>query len=229
VTVVFGSAFRNSSHGIVAYMNRIAEYAKFRPEDTVRVVAVEGDSTDNTRAMLSCEAKKRNISLDLRTHNHGKRVFGSTEDSERLKALSGVGNSIFDGVSENDDCLVYIESDLTWRPLDIDELVKAALEQRDNFDVIAPLVMAGKCFYDIWGYRYGGQRFSPFHPFHFSVDHKNHEISELDSAGSCLVMRTEVARKCRIRNDYALVGWCRDARSKGFRIGLLPSSEVRQA
>lgn len=191
------------------------------------MVAVEGDSHDQTRRSLERGSAERGIRLDLRTCNHGQRVFGSTEEPERLAALSKVGNEILEGVMEQDDILVYVESDISWDVETISFLI-GMLRLNPPFHVLAPLVMAGRAFYDTWGFRRDGMRFSPFHPFHPSVDHQHKSITSLDSAGSCLVMRAAVARVCRIRNDYGLVGLCEDIREKGFRIGLCPSAEVRQ-
>jgi len=179
--------------------------------------------------MLKREAEKRKIDLDLRTCDHGKRVFGSTEEPERLKALSAVGNEILAGVKESDDILVYIESDLEWDSRTVmRQLILAAACRVEGFDVFAPLVMAGRAFYDIWGFRKNGVRFNPFFPYHPDLDHLR-SATEIDSAGSCLVMRAEIARACRIRNDYGLVGLCEDIRAHGFKIAVVPQLEVFQA
>ena len=40
------------------------------------------------------------------------------------------------------------------------------------------------------------------------------------------VMLAEVARRCRIIDDGALVGFCADARSKGFSINVDPRLHI---
>ena len=93
--------------------------------------------------------------------------------------------------------------------------------------MFGPLVMAGDCFYDVWGYRdLNGERFSPFAPFCAGLGASMFEVS---SIGSCLAMRGDVAMSCRIRDEYCLVGWCRDARAQGYRIAVCPDLMVRQA
>jgi hypothetical protein len=226
VNVVFGSAFRNSEHSVRYYMKRIRSYINATPEHNVRVIAVEGDSTDGTRLELA--RSRDDVSLDLHTCNHGQRVFGSTEEPDRLKALSMVGNAILSGVTPQDDVLVYIESDLMWEASTINILVAAAASRFHGFDVFAPMIMAGRAFYDIWGFRKAGVRFGPFFPYHGLLDHSK-PVDEVDSVGSCLVMRGEIARQCRILNDYCLVGLCEDIRNHGYRIGVMPSLQVRQA
>lgn len=235
--IVVGSAFRNSAQNAPRYFERVAALRDFiKPRHLVRVLAVEGDSTDNTREALRISADYHGLPLDLRTCNHGGPVFGSTEQPERMVALSKVGNTIFDGVMEYDDLLIYIESDLKWQPQAIDALIWRALDRWRGFDVFAPMVVAGSAFYDIWGFRgLDGVRWGPFDPMHPDVaaarqrqGREDDGLVEVSSAGSCLVMRAEVARKCRIRNDYCLVGWCEDARRQGYRIAAYLDQSVRQ-
>jgi hypothetical protein len=185
------------------------------PEHTVRVIAVEGDSLDTTR-----EALARFPNVDLITCNHGQREFGSTEDHDRLAALSMVGNTIFDSVRPSDDVLVYVEADLVWDPHTVGSLIDIADRRDDEFDVVAPLITGDNgIFYDVWGFRgLDGKRFSPFAPYH--DDLKPGRLCEVSSAGSCLVMGLPPAYHARIQNDYCLVGWCENARSMGFRIGV---------
>jgi hypothetical protein len=224
--VVFGSAFRNSTRNgqIQRYLDQVRSFMFLdSPVTSVRVIAVEGDSKDHTHDELIRLSSLMGVKLDVTTCNHGGPVFGSTEEPARLAALSKVGNCIFDQVTDTDDVLVYVESDLQWRPKAILQLVVNAVDRTDGFDVFAPAVLAGQCFYDIWGFRYpNGARFSPFEKT------MGLGITELSSVGSCLVMRRDVAKVCRIRNDYALVGWCEDARQQGFKIAMNPSTIVRQ-
>jgi hypothetical protein len=222
MNLVVGSAFRNTGHFSLQYLERVKELQHFFPK--TRVIAVEGDSTDDTRAQLERGAKYHKIPLDLRTCNHGGPVFGSVETTERMVALSKVGNAIFDGVVESDDVLLYIECDLIWRPRDLVGLIQYAAHNKRH--VIAPLVMAGPHFYDIWGFRgLDGNRFGPFPPYYPGLADRPFEVG---SVGSCLAMSAEIARRCRIRNDYCLVGWCEDARNHGYRIYVDPNTKVRQ-
>lgn len=220
MNVVVGSAFRNSAYNAARYLDRVAALRNQLPSDTVRVIAVEGDSRDTTRDELVKQAQARGLALDLVTHNHGGRVFSSTEHEDRLTAMSGVGNAIFESVRETDDVLFYIESDLLWDAPMAVSLIRLAAERTNNLDVFGPRIMAGKMFYDIWGYRHlDGRRFSP-------LEEVPPTLIEVSSIGSCLAMRGEVARKCRIRDNYCLVGWCRDARAQGYRIGVHGGLEV---
>ena len=156
------------------------------------------------------------LDIEFTECTHGQRWFGSTEESERLETMSRVGNTIFDAVRESDDVLVYVESDLLWDAHTIGSLIDMAVRRDGDFDVFAPMVMAGEHFYDIWAFRKGGERFGPFKPFAVLND----GLTEIDSAGSCLVMRASIARECRIENGNCLVGWCDGVRARGLKIAV---------
>lgn len=223
--IVIGSAWRNSAHRAQRYMSQVVALAVHAGVDhRVRVLAVEGDSKDATREALTAAAAAIGLPLQLETLNHGGPWFGSTEAPERLRALSRVGNKVFESVAADDDVLVYVESDLVWDAHTIGTLIDRAARRDGGFDVFAPLVFAGGNFYDVWGFRgLDFTRFAPFPPYHNSL---RGELTEVSSAGSCLVMRGEIARAIRITNDYCLVGWCEQARKAGYRIAVDPTFRV---
>lgn len=225
--IAIGSAFRACARTIVPrYMHQVSRLVHAAPQHTFRLISVEGDSNDRdrTRNALAREALELRIPLDLRTCNHGGPVFGSVESSERFTALSKVGNTIFGGVSERDDVLVYVESDLLWTP----ETILRLIERAASSVIMAsfsPLVFAGDLFYDVWGFRgLDGGRFSPFPPFHSSIEEWRTRLVcdwpmvQVSSVGSCLVMPAVLARSVRITENDCLVGWCKNAASLGAHI-----------
>jgi len=214
--VAIGSAFRNmAGEPLHRYAIQLDLFHRLMQEQghVLRWIVVEGDSTDATLQQLHQYSERLLMSAQFVDRTHGGPVYGSTEAPERMKALSFVGNGIFEAVSPEDDALVYVESDLVWRP----QTMLRLLHRLDvGTDVLAPLIFAGECFYDVWGFRKNGARFGPFPPYHSELDHGG--MTVIDSAGSCLVMRADVARQCRMIDDMALIGFCKDAWSKGFRI-----------
>lgn len=234
MNIVLGSAFRNAAG---AQISRWAQQCKSLQDSlssditrwilgteqyedaSFRMIAVEGDSSDNTRGELEYLQLAQREPLTIISCNHGQRVFGSTEEEDRLAALSQVGNAILSGVEKSDDILIYVESDLIWDAYTMVCLIDKLLS--GNYDVIAPLIFAGNNFYDIFVYRgLDGERFSPFPPYHRDLPREGETqvLTEVSSAGSCLVMKAEVARRCRIRNNQALLGFCEDVREKGYHI-----------
>lgn len=227
MNIVLGSAHRSNSSRLSRYFDQISDLRSALPEDSFRVVAVEGDSTDNTRAQLDLLSRRHHLDLTLIDCSHGGPDYGSTESPQRMKALSKVGNAILDGVKDSDDILIYIESDLVWEPEAIKSLISLAKLPARSFDIFSPMIMCGDkgdIFYDIYAYRKDGQRFSPFVPYHSEL---SDDITEVDSVGSCLVMRADVARDDRVRMESgALVEWCDRAREAGYKIGVYPQSKV---
>lgn len=218
MNVVLGSAFRNSSarHQLQTYFGQVDMLKSLCAvmHWSLRLVAVEGDSVDSTRADLQTFADALQVPLQLVVREHHGPWFGSTEAPERMAALSYVGNGILESITGEDDVLVYVESDLLWRP----ETFLRCIDQLrpHEADVIAPMTFAGAAFYDIWAFRKNGHRFGPHHPFHGEL--RFDSLTPVDSAGSCLVMRADVARSCRIIDNEALVGFCRDVWRKGFSV-----------
>jgi hypothetical protein len=218
MNIVVGSAFRNSTGYLKRYFAQLdALHAHVGPKHFITLNAVEGDSTDDTTNQLMREAEKRSYLETVFTrHEHGGPWFGSTEEHARMVAMTGVGNAILQGVGSDEDVLVYIESDLIWDPHTIGSLVDIAYERRDGADIVAPLIFAGEHFYDVFCYRKNGDRFSPFHPYHRDLNLNG--LTEVDSVGSCLVMRAEIARQIRMPPAGVLLGFCAEARKAGYRV-----------
>lgn len=218
--VVVASAHRSHAGRVKNYMRQVADLRdEIAGAAHVRVIAAEGDSTDNTRDELIKQARAHQLDLELLDVTHGGPHYGSTEQPERMAQLSKIANSIFDAVRPDDDMIVYCESDLLWAPAAAISLINHAYHGTYNFDVWAPLVMAGDLFYDTWAYRdLNGNRLSPLKPYHRHLE--NDKIMELSSAGSFLVARASIARHCRIRDNNALVGWCADVRRNGWKIAI---------
>lgn len=222
MNVALGSAFRNSQYSLKRYFKQVKALVDFVGDrHRLRLMAAEGDSTDHTKLCLS-QTKVLPIEIVDVTH-HGP-VFGSTEAPDRLATLSRMWNILLNHVRETDDIFLYVESDLLWDATTLGSLIDRAAAWEDGFDVFAPLVFAGENFYDVWGFRKDGARFGPFPPYHSGLNGRH---TEVDSVGSCMAMRGNVARKCRIRNDYAIVGWCEDVRNHGYHIAACSDLKIR--
>ena len=229
MNVAVQSSHRNNAGSVSVYMERLfALRSVMREARRFRVIAVEGDSEDNTREALVYHADRLGLELELVTCNHGGPIYGSTEQPERLAALSKVLNAGLDAVLSDDDAFLFVESDLSWDPETLATLLRYGYDAPFGFDVFSPMVMAGDVFYDIWGFRgLDGRRFSPFAPFFPRME--GHLLFEVGSVGSCLAMQGAKARKVRVQNDMALVGWCQRARELGMRFAACPDLYVRQA
>lgn len=111
---------------------------------------------------------------------------------------------------------LWIESDLSF-PLDLIELL---IEPQQ--DIVAPVIMLGENFYDTWGFRdLSGKRINTLAELK-ALPRGPGPLTELSSVGSCLLFRTELlACGLRLPTGYEnglLVGFCKSARAKGFRV-----------
>lgn len=229
MNIVVVSAFRNATHLIPRYMRQVRALAAHAGAgNNVRVVAVEGDSTDATRDMLMSELSTIHES-ELLVHEHGLRVFGSTEDSDRLEALQGVMMAGMASVRTSDDVVLYVECDIIWSPHVVGSLIDRVYYRDSDtthpYEILAPLVFAGDLFYDVFAFRKDAARFSPFPPYHADLSPTG--ITEVDSVGSCLVFRAELAATVQPVGALGLVSWCEGARAVGHRIGVAPEYKVR--
>jgi len=213
------SCFRNSSPEFVRlYCCRVSGLLRSTIGTglNVELLAAWGDSTNDTRGNLMSMLPTLGIPFKLVERHHGFPDMGSSEHPDRLRGFAFAANGTFESVSEHVDAAAYIESDLIWQT---DTLLAAIRHVKSGRDVVAVPVFCGeghKVFYDIWGFRgLDGERYGPFPPHHRELNQG--QLTELSAAGSFLVMSGAVARACRC-SDQALVGFCADARAKGFKV-----------
>lgn len=243
MNIVVVSAFRNMGARIQQYFRQVhALQQHVGVEHPVRVIAVEGDSDDDTERDLGRMAELWQVPLELVKHDHGKRHFGSTEEPERLEALTGVmkaglqkvryvapkaADELPPGYEVMDDVVLYVESDLLWKPHEVGSIIDIAVERREDFDIVAPLIFAGEAFYDIWGFvGLDGERFEPFAPYHSSL--RGDELVEISSCGSCFAVRAAAVAKVgtKFAGVEGLRSFCAAARKKKLRIGVAPQFRV---
>lgn len=208
------SFFRNSTSYLPRFFNQVNTLRNATcNSDKVRLIAVEGDSRDKTHDQLQNYCRMLGNSSIVVPRDHGKREFGSTEEHDRLETLSWVGNGGLENVWDTDDLVLYVESDLIWKA---GTVISCLQQVHEGVDIVSPLVFAGDHFYDVFCFRsLDGQRFAPFPPYSHSL---RVGLNEVGSVGSCLCMRAEVARNVRIPGAEVLIGFCRVAREKGYRI-----------
>lgn len=185
----------------------------------VSLCAVYGDSHAAMPGLLMHAGRQVGLEPILCEYNHGGPKYGSTEQPERLSALSDLANAGLTALSpfvDDHDVVWYVESDLRWYANTVGSLIDVLTTS--GADAVAPLIFAGKAFYDIWGFRgLDGVRFEPFKPYHASMVTDN-RLTEVSSVGSSFVMRGAVAKNVRIQNGYALVGFWEEARRQGYRV-----------
>lgn len=231
--VAIGSIFRNSEPYLDRYFTQVASLTGWLAGKDIEthLILVEGDSTDDTWRVLQERGKFlmsfiQNVSpgseITLLKKDHGGPSFGSVDNDIRWRNISKVCNALLNCVSAKDDALVYVESDLIWNR----ETILHLLEHIKEVDAVAPMCFHQQTglFYDIWGHRKDGVRFSQYAPYHPGI---TNGLTTIDSAGSCIVMKGSVARSCRFTPpELGIVGFGGDIREKGFALCLDPSQKV---
>lgn len=214
--------FRDSSK----YLDRsLDQYARLAKEldakgDHCRFVFVENDSEDDTRERLC--GFDGDVEIIFRTDDCP--YWPSVDARERWRHLAWVANGVLENVLEEDDVLIYVESDLAWQP----ETMLRLLDHLNHVDVVSPLNMRSDeiHYFDLWGSRgMDGRRFSVKPPFHPDIaDAKG--LVEVQSIAGCTAMLADVARSTRFSPDDCYVGWNRDMRLHGWKVWCDPSLRV---
>lgn len=221
------SCFRNATDYIEHYFDQMHALAKALAArgDRLKLILGYGDSTDGTGEMLYEETI---FFLDalLVDVSHGRLVFGSIEHPQRFKQLAGMGNKLLEHVDDTADIVGIVESDLVWDAETLYQLIEDLVLLPFALCAVAPMVMDGPTsFYDVFAYRRKGERFTKTPPFHPDIT-PYEEFVQLDSAGSVLFMRGDLARKARFTDGQAIVGLCEEIRRYGGSIWLDPQATV---
>lgn len=194
--LILASMFRNSTPYLDRYFAQAEALRRTFP--ALRLILVEGDSTDGTRAALRARLNDWPGSALVFRDHHGP-VYGSVDTPRRWNQISYACNGVWANIPEDATAVVYIESDLYWEVATINQLLYAAARFTQwPGAALAPMCFARGMarFYDIWGYRRNGRMFSPAPPY--IPDYAGPaDLVRLDSCGSCQVMPASLARLCR--------------------------------
>lgn len=212
--VAIGSIFRDAEGYAQRYADQVAALREAAPEQTFRTILAEGDSQDN-----SYEVLKALFDGSVFKRAHGGPKFGSVDSAERFRQFSFVYEAVLERVLPTDEAFIYVESDLVWNP----EVVLGLMRhlEKPEVDLVVPFISYQSRFYDTWAFQgLDGVHFGCYPPYHVSMLSRGpNGLCELSSAGSCMVMRAEVARSCHfVPEELCCVGFCYHARSKGYRV-----------
>lgn len=158
--------------------------------------------------------------------------------SDRIKRLSAIGDLMLSSV-EDEDYVLWHESDLFSPPdiaLRLAELGAAAaggwpmLSHSPDHPLLGVrtpkrITIDNPIFYDTWGYRGDGQRFSNTPPYHKWY---TPEPFALDSVGSVVLVKADYIRAGARMNGGGLVGLCESIRGMGGTVMCDPRLHVVQ-
>lgn len=220
MNVTILSCFRQAVHYLERYFEQMDDLQRLLNArgDHLHLLLGYGDSRDGTGAALWDECVHR-FDAHLLDVSHGGPEFGSIEHPQRFKQLASIGNKLLDNVPPDADVVAIIESDLIWDAMALLQLIDA-LPVLPHPAAVAPMIMDGeRSFYDVFAFRRGGVRFTKQPPYHADL-RGDSDLLELESAGSVLVMDAALARKARLSDEEAIVGFCAGIRKHGGSIWL---------
>ncbi|KKL81582.1 hypothetical protein LCGC14_1993340 [marine sediment metagenome] len=220
--------FRDNGDDVIRLFNALWELDW--PPENFRIVAVEGDSVDDTYPLLKFWEtdfpqfdKVTLIKLDLNVPQHPSSVH-----PERFYALATTYNAGLDAAVEDDwtDFVFLIPSDLRFSPDVVSRLVA------HNKHHIAPMywIQLGEhiVFYDTWGFRNldghnwnnfrRGQWNNPIEPFQMAM-----------AGGPVMLRRDVLDAGCRYTVEEVDNGLCKMIWEKGFSVWCDPNTDVYHA
>jgi hypothetical protein len=128
-------------------------------------------------------------------------------------------------IPQDADAVVYVESDLIWEP----ETLLTLTDRLQDYPAISPMVYLRRqgfgqnAFYDTYCYRKNGKQFGHYPPYVEGFDADKPFM--VDSAGSCMAMRGELA-KGLTWDEKVFVGICGQIYDNGGSVWCDPQCAV---
>lgn len=219
MNITLCSSFRTSVSYLPRYLRQIADLDTllYHAGHRLSFIWAEGDSTDSTQKML--HAARWRFKATIVDANHGGPRFESIVSVRRFAQLAYVANKVWELLPTDADVVVWAESDLIWEPAMMVRLINRLRE----VPCVGPMVMdspPANTYYDVHVHRRSGQQFTKQPPYHPDVPGANGGLLEMDSVGSIIAMRGDVARAVYVPVEDVLVGTCRMIRELGHKIYL---------
>jgi peptide chain release factor subunit 1 len=206
------------------------------PSQDLTFAIIEGNSQDGSWQMLSDFASKHEgvwlKKIDLEETSTADRAEAVRKRASRLGVLR---NKVIDEALKDEEYVFWLDSDIVEFPASLlRDLLKA------NVDIVAPYVLieGSGLFYDTLAFRKDGLKFAPDLGRVQTVTGAvvgglPDSLFEVDSVGTCMLVRTAVYRKGVRFPDSDLeseqVGFCNLARKEGFRVFADPQVRVFHA
>lgn len=226
--IVLCSAFRDSAAYLPRYFAQIdgLDHALHEQGHKLTFVWGEGDSADRTKkALLAAMYRFRALVVDC---THGGKAYGSVINAQRFRQLAHVGKQIFAAIPDDADIVAYVESDLAWEPATLATLIERVAS--GEYPVIAPMVLLRRdgwpadSFYDGFCFRAEDRHFAHYPPYH--AVYRPDRPFQVDSVGSCVVMRGEIARSLHFDEQTIFPDLCGQIRAGGHGIWVDPGCAI---
>jgi hypothetical protein len=216
--MILASVWRDSATYVDRYASQVAA---LREKEDVKVVAVEGDSRDNTFDLLTKQAFYHVLRCE-----HGGPSFESKNNPQRWRQISlpcNVAMTAAIRLSEGREPIVYVESDLIWTA----DMIHGLVHDLEKVPAVAPMCFRWSdptMFYDRWGYKgLGGTDFGHYPPW---LPGLANTLVKIDSCGSCFALRAELAPYVEFSTQDLTRGVGRSIRAAGADLWLDPQLAV---
>ena len=216
VTVV--TPWRQHAGAVLAYEAQFNQLDY--PEDLLRFVFVENDSTDGTYELLRSWAEIDDR-ITLQKQDTGGPLYPSIVNAHRFEIMGTVFNWALDLVDYDwTDYVLFMPCDIVF-PTD---LLRRLLDH--HAPIVAPFVFQHGRFYDIWAFSRNGRDFLPFAEAS-TEDLYGDELVEMETLGGVTLIDADVLR-AGVRYSTINVdrGLCEAARAKGFTVWADPTLRV---
>lgn len=216
------SAFRDSVPYLDRYLGQVTELYRLLTQrgDRLHCVWGEGDSEDGTYRELSATWYAWDTTIVDCTH--GGKSYDSVVREERFRQLAHVGRCIFAAIPADSDVVVYVESDIAWDA----KTMMGLIDRLSEYPAISPMILlqrggwASNSFYDTYVFRKDGRQFGHHPPYHSC--YRPDRPFPVDSAGSCMAMRGEIARRLIFDEQTIFPDLCRQIYAGGASVWVDP-------
>jgi hypothetical protein len=216
MNVTICSPFRDSAKHVSQFISQ-AQWLDY-PEEQLRFVAVEGDSTDDTYTQLQ-EWTDLDCRVTLLTCVTGRPHYGSIVHPERFATLAQVFNTALDAVSLTwSDYALFTPSDVCFGR---DVLTRLLAHDKD---LIAPFFW-GKdgLYHDTWAFTRNGQSIGKVK----RGESFGNAPMQMETVGGMVLMRADVLRAgCRYSYEDVDRGLCKQAHAAGFTVWADPTTHI---
>lgn len=216
VTVV--TPWRQHAGAVLDYERQMA--ALDYPQDRLRFVFVENDSTDETYPMLSSWAAL-DARVLLRKQDRGYPLYPSVVNPHRFEILATVFNWALDLVDYDwTDYVLFMPCDIAFQP----DLLRRLLDHRAP--LVSPFVFQNGLFYDTWAFRRDGRNFPPFAETDTEAIF-GRDLVRMETMGCVMLIDADVLR-AGVRYSTVNVdrGLCEAARAAGYALWADPTLRV---
>lgn len=223
------SFFRDSQEFCGTKINQIPKYFQYLNQQEsecdgikLKYYLLEGDSRDNSYEVLQQYSKQYPIHLTKLEIPNNTPVSSAGTD-ERRKVLSEVGNACLKPAVQEQDLVLWMESDL----IPTKDMLYQLLERKSelNWDktlAISPVaaikIYNQECFYDGWAFEgINGEKWGLNDLQRFK--NYNASLRPMKAIGSCALLNGKVLREENFDfSDGCFPKMCQIGREKGYRI-----------